>query len=671
MRKPLITALTGTVVPLGALRTEQSCGIGEYSDLEAFADFCKAGGLRAIQLLPVNDTGTESSPYSVCSAFALHPIYLSIARIPEYAAVPRAEVAVTQLRENFEHLPRFSYREVLAQKLAILRLLYDENAKTIAEDAELRAWIKANPWITAYAVYKELKRANAESSWKELPSECRAAPTLDIHDRWYNPELRANHLFFAWVQFRADEQFKKAAEYVASLSIILKGDIPILLNEDSCDVWAHPEFFNLKMRAGAPPDMYNAAGQNWGFPVYDWDALKKTDYSWWKDRLLLASRYYKAYRIDHILGFFRIWQMNAADVTAYLGRPDPILPISKRELLKTGLDDERIRWISKPHVPTEAVQNAAGGDYSAAHGYLNMLLDRIGTEELWLFKRNVAGEKDILNAAIPQPVKDVLMNYWHDRVLFEYAPEKFSPLWTHTDSSAWKTLSEEEKAALETLFEKKNTAMEKKWEEHARIILKELVGCTNMIACAEDLGVSLHGVSKVLKELSILSLRVIRWNRFWARKGEPFVPFAQYPQLGVTTLSVHDSSTAREWWEKEGGAALMLQTYKRTAGKTAGTAYTPNVANWLIQLAATSASVYCIHPIQDFLALCAEYYNPDPKEERINMPGTVSDFNWTYRLPTTVETLRKNAKFVKAIFALSETHRKAFKKQREKPADKE
>ncbi|GMO50111.1 MAG: hypothetical protein Pg6C_13430 [Treponemataceae bacterium] len=674
-----IKRLTGTVTPLGALKTAQSRGIGEYPDLELFADFCAASGLKIIQLLPVNDTGTESSPYSAISAFALHPLYISIERLPEFKESPSVAGKLKELKDKLEKLPRFSYKDVRKEKFAALRAIYADRAEAIANDPALSKWTEANSsWIGAYAVYMELKRKHNDASWKEWPDADKKLSPDQILALWKDAKRKKDYLFFAWVQMRADEQFKKAADYCAKLGIILKGDIPILMNEDSCDVWAHPEFFDQSMRAGAPPDMYNEAGQNWGFPVYNWDKMKETGYRWWKDRLVSASRYYKAYRLDHILGFFRIYKMNERDFSAYLGYPDPCVPITYKELGAIGFSPERIRWLSEPHVPSQPCIDANGGDYLGTHGALAQAMDRIGMEELWLFKPEIKGERDIAALNIPEGIKNVLINYWHNRALLKINAEKdgeFMPVWTYDNTVAWRSLSEDEKTALEALFDKKNKKMEKLWEDHAREILTAITGATKMIVCAEDLGVSLKAAPKVLAELSILSLRVIRWARDWGKEAkpiaegkpalrDPFVPLKKYPELSVTATSVHDSSPARVWWENERGAdgvpdregfAALYKPPKDVAADI-GT-YSPAVAKWFLEQAAASASRYCIHPIQDFLAV-SEDYRASGKEavERINVPGTVSDFNWTYRLPVPVETLLADKAFIKEVEAIAKKH---------------
>ncbi|MBQ0166522.1 MAG: 4-alpha-glucanotransferase [Treponema sp.] len=651
---------TGTAIPLGALRTKNSCGSGEFPDLIPFADFCKKAGLSVIQLLPVNDTGTESSPYSALSAFALQPLYISITSLPELCAPETADAhtlsasqkklvsAAKRLRDQWEGEKRYSYRKLRTEKLSLLREVYDT---LVAPDVPkaLEKWIKAHPWIKEYAVFMTLKNQNFEASWKEWPKYKKITPEK-LDELWNAPERKQNLLFYAWLQMRADEQFSEAASYVAEQGIKLKGDIPIMMNEDSHDVWAHPELFNMHLRAGAPVDGPNPVGQNWGFPTYNWKNLKKTGYAWWKDRLVSASRYYKMYRIDHILGFFRIWAIPDTECTAVLGHTEPFEGISREELHELGFTDERIRWLSKPHVLTQLIQDANGGDYLGTHGLLHTLMDRIGEEELWLFKDEIAGDKDIwAREELPFTVREKLIEKWRDRMLVQTGPDEYFPSWTYGNTTAWYSLSDTEKELVQDLFTQKQLKMEFLWEQQARELLGELTGATKMVPCAEDLGAAIDSLPVVLADLKINSLRVVRWSREWAEDGQPFIPFDEYPELSVTTASVHDSSTLRQWWTEEPDSEAFFDAFPPENDDIIYGKYSPETAAYLLETIAQAKSRYVIHPIQDYLGLVDTYDPEKLEDERVNLPGSVNEFNWTYRLPATVEELSKDKKLCAAI----------------------
>lgn len=645
---------TGTAVPVSALRTKNSLMCGEFLDLLPFADFCKKSGLSIIQILPVNDTGTESSPYSALSAFALHPLYISIFALPEFDK--ESEIAQKALILQKKHAldKRFSYASVRKEKISLLHTIFSNNKETILSSKELKTWISNNDWIKVYAVFSYYKMQNNEASWKQWQTFTN--PSLEqIDEVWNTPVLNEDLLFYAWVQMRLDEQFTKAALYCKSLDIALKGDIPIMMNEDSSDAWAYPQFFIQSLRAGSPPDGPNPVGQNWGFPIYDWDALAKDDYSWWKNRLLVSSRYYSMFRIDHVLGFFRIWAAGEYECTAATGFPLPNKAISKKELYGAGFSDDQLRWLSIPHVPTRSIEEVNNNDYLGTHGLLSKIMDRIGNEELWVFKSDIRGDRDIWESDLPHSVKERLSQHWRDRCLISLGKDSYSPSWTFQDSTAWKSLDYDMKQRLEHIFSDKKAQMEKLWEKQARTLLTALKDVGEMVPCAEDLGALPDSVPRVLQDLGIYGLRVIRWNRAWNEQGQPFIPFSRYPELSVAAASVHDSSTLRLWWLTEPDALDFYAAFTPPSSVIPGQ-YNPDTAFYLLGEAAKAESALCVHPIQDFLALCSEYYAEDPQSERVNIPGSVTEFNWTYRLPCTLEELITNADLQESIYSISDMH---------------
>ena len=664
-------ALCGTAVPVSALYSKKSCGVGEFSDLIPFADFCKKAGLHIIQLLPVNDTGTDSSPYNALSAFALHPLYICLDDIPD-AQTFKPEIE--KLRTAFEpHTPgeRFRYRDILHEKNVLLHAIFNKAETQIMADAqggELSEWIKANQWIIEYAVFKNIKRQNYYASWKDW-KECADMKTpsaTKIAAAWNNPVLKREYVFYAWVQMHLHKQLLKAVTYCAENGIVLNGDIPILMNEDSVEVWAHPEYFRSDLRAGSPPDGDNPTGQNWGFPIYNWVNLKATGYRWWKERLHHAAQYYHAYRLDHILGFFRIWAIPEGEATGLLGKPIPYSGITMEDLKKAGFSKERIRWMAEPHIKTDAVQNTVNGDYLYAHGLLRKVADRIGTEELWLFKAEIQSEADIRRCELPLEAEAALRKKWIDRMLVKAGKDLhgntvYTAAYLYRNTTAWRTLSEDEQKQFSLLVEEKEVQQNRLWAKQAEDILSELCTSVDMQPCAEDLGAKPAVLPKVLEKLHILSLRVFRWEREWEKNGAPFIPLQEYPKNAVAVTSVHDSSTMRQWWEQELSYADMLSFFEalhidgnvRTAlcpieGEKP--AYTSDLAAALLSALVKVPSIFAVFPIQDWLGLIIdELRTLNVQNERINVPGTVSDLNWTYRLPFPIETLSKNKELVKRL----------------------
>jgi len=683
MTKTKNNKLLGVVVPLGAIYTENNSVIGEFPDLIPFANFCKDAGIELIQLLPVNDTGTQSSPYSGLSAFALHPIYIRINAVEGFEKIYNENESFKKAYDDFTakytYTLRYDYDGIMNTKVDLLKRIYDESSvgQTGKATEELSKWIKANTWVKTYSVYKDLKWNYMQASWKSWHENDQHKTAEEIEKLWATKAFQKEHLFYAWCQMIAAQQFEAAVKEVHSLGIKLKGDMPILMNEDSCDAWAYPEFFNQDLRAGAPADGDNPNGQNWGFPTYNWKNLKADDYSWWKNRLKSASKYYDAYRLDHILGFFRIWAIPTSDCNALNGHTEPYACLKKEELYELSFDDDRIRWLSQPHIPTGIIEDITW-NHDAAHSILELLCNRIGQEELWLFKKDVKGSQQIWDTNFGKlctedaayRIKEKLVNYWSNRTLIEIAKNKFIPLWTYSKSTSWQSLNNDEKNRLGNLFAELNEKNVKAWKKQSEEILTALTESVKMVPCGEDLGVNIECVPKVMEKENILGLRVVRWCREWSENGQPYVPFADYTPLSVTTTSVHDSSTIRQWWEDEKDSAKAFvkanpeifgikpeqcddQQMNLETERIACQPFSTEIAKAIMTTAATSASMWNISPLQDYLYMNKDYWLEKASDERINIPGTVTAFNWTYRLPASVETLAKDKNLINEIKIIS------------------
>jgi len=622
--------LIGAVVPVGALRSSGGIGVGEFLDLAAFADLCKKMKVGLIQILPVNDTGFESSPYSSLTAFGLHPLYLRIEELEEFKTADSSiKKRIKEARDKFDKASRFSHYQVLKEKLEICKDIYNAAKTEIVKSAasgKLASWVKENPWVKEYAVYRRLKEANGQKSWKDWEDH-RQITQAEIEKLWKDKSLQEEHLFWAWLQEALDTQFSTAAKAIAEAGIVLEGDLPILMNEDSCDVWAHPEIFFQDFSAGAPPDMYSPDGQNWGFPIYNWESQEKDNYSWWRKRLELAGKYYQAYRIDHVLGFFRIWASSRNDYSSTLGRFVPYLPVTLDDLKNLGYDKGRIRWVSQPHITTgelwDELKNNWGGVFNdaevkaAADKIFSRALERINNEELWLFKSVIRGEKDIDNMELHPAVGKYLMNKWKDRMFLEYESGKFFPVWYFRNSKAYNSLSDNEKRRLEDMLEAHSAKSEKTWEAQGKKLLSVLVESSPMLPCAEDLGAVPNCVPKVLTQLKILGLRVVRWFREWGRDGQPYIPFEEYPELSVCTPAVHDSSTVREWWERE---ANQEQFSGFIGVPSLPRVYNPGTAKIILSKIAAAQSRFRVFQIQDLLHLSNKWYAEDPAFETGKCP---------------------------------------------------
>jgi 4-alpha-glucanotransferase len=360
-----------------------------------------------------------------------------------------------------------------------------------------------------------------------------------------------------------------------------------------------------------------------------------------------------------VLGFFRIWASARENHSAILGRYVPYSPVTSGDLKKLGYDKGKIRWVSQPHIPTgelyDALRNNWGAKYTdgevqAAANKIFKLMDRVNNEELWVFKKKIKGEKDIENSGFHPASIGYLVGKWNNRLFYEYEKGKFFPVWKFRESKAYNSLSQDEKKALEDLIEKRNIKSEKHWAALGKKLLSVLTESSSMLPCAEDLGAVPSCVPKVLTKLKILGLRVVRWHRDWGKPDQPYIPFEDYPQLSVCTPAVHDSSTVREWWERE---ANQGQFSGFIGVPSLPRVYNPGTAKAILSKVASARSRFRVFQIQDLLHLSNKYYAEDPASERVNVPGTSNDFNWTYRMPAMIEEIVRDKELIRSVAELS------------------
>ena len=629
---------TGVSVPVAALRTAKSCGVGEFSDLPDLGRLCRQAGLEVIQVLPVNDTGGNASPYSALSAFALHPLYIRLQDVPGTGRFDREirDFMRSAAAREAASGGRFSYRETLGFKLSILERAFADRYDEIRADSGFARWMTANPWVVPYAVFTALRKENREMPWASWPAL--SDPSDAEIDAWGKAHMR-QCLLPAWVQFLLEGQLASASRALAGMGVFLKGDLPILMSEESADVWASREYFDLSARAGAPPDMFSPDGQNWGFPVYDWERMAGDGYRWWKARLRQAAKLFHAFRIDHVLGFFRIWSIPRGETTGLLGRFAPSSGLSRRDLADLGFDDGRIRWLSVPHIGGDELAAGLGAEAGRAAG---IYLDRMGNEELYTLKPTFDRESAIHSLREQPEVKSSLLAWHANRALVDVGMGTFFPAWYLERTKGFQTLVPAEKTRLSELLGRRRRESEETWEKRGRQLLAMLRETTDMLVCAEDLGDVPDCVPRVLADLEILGLRIVRWSRDWKASGPgspaPFIPPARYPSLSVCTPSVHDTSTIRGWWEEDQGERELFFRTLDLAGPCP-----PRLTRDLLELILArclgAGSLLCMFQMQDLLDLDVELWSPDPRADRINVPGTIADTNWTWRMPAPIDEL--------------------------------
>ncbi|MBQ1618714.1 MAG: 4-alpha-glucanotransferase [Bacteroidales bacterium] len=504
----------GTSIPLFSLRSEQGFGVGEFTDIPAFADWIERTGQKIIQLLPVNDTSRkgewgDSYPYKPISAFALHPIYI---HLQDVGVKEDAAFRKLQAELNGEYF--VNYPKVFKAKMKYLRAAFaDHGAKDMAGAAYKRFAADNAVWLEDYATV--LGKRHRE-----------------------DPD------FYRWVQFHADKQFSKAVEYAHSKGVYLKGDLPIGMGADSVEATIHPEQYNLDSSTGAPPDFFTADGQNWGFPTYNWDAMAKDGFAWWKARLRKMSKYFDAFRIDHVLGFFRIWEIPLPEKGGLLGHFNPAIPYSREEIVSAGLPIVGL-FIEDPH----------------REGMFHPLIS---------------------------PDTSALQDWQKERYYNMYN---------------------------DFFFRRHNEF----WKRNAMRKLPELLSCTGMLACAEDLGMVPDCVPEVLDHEKILSLEMPR-----VEKDSPWT------YLSVCATSSHDTGSIRLW---------------------DGPDKDPSECRRILQDNLDSVSMLAIFPLQDWMSIDGRLRHGNPADEQVNHPED-PDNKWRWRMHLTLRQLLDEAAFTTKVATL-------------------
>lgn len=291
----------GINIPLSSIHTEKSCGVGEFYDLLPLIDWCAKLGMDIIQLLPLNDSGRDPSPYNALSSCALHPIYLSLHALPYSDGMQPKFEPLRALNSS----KQLHYEEIYQEKLRFLRSYIKRAKDDLTQEAAYQEFITKQHWLAPYALFRVLKNKYDHIHWKHWPEEIRH-PSSNQLKKLYS-EYANEMEVYSIIQYLCFQQLRKVKSYAESKGVFLKGDVPILVSPDSADVWMNPTFFDFNYVAGSPPNQFNPEGQYWGFPIYNWPAMQQDHYEWWKKRLLTAAELYHLYRIDHIIGFFRLW----------------------------------------------------------------------------------------------------------------------------------------------------------------------------------------------------------------------------------------------------------------------------------------------------------------------------------------------------------------------------
>jgi len=656
----------GVAIPVFSLRRNEGYGVGEFTDIISLVDWAKQTGLKLIQLLPVNDTvathtWTDSYPYAAISVYALHPIYANIEKMGRL----KSETANQIVKERGKKLnsnKKLDYEGVMQLKSRYFKMLFDENRQAFLQDAEFNRFFEKNKyWLKSYAAFsylRDLFNTPNFAKWGRYKSF-----TEDIVEEITSPESQhyddiAIHYY---IQYHLHKQLYEAAEYARKNGVVLKGDIPIGIYRNSVDAWVNPGLYNMDKQAGAPPDDFSIKGQNWGFPTYNWEEMAKNNYQWWRNRLQKMSEYFDAFRIDHILGFFRIWEIPIESVEGVMGYFNPSLAFDHEELQQRGIRMDEDRFC-QPYIRGHFLQERFGDlteearqnyleEYSQGHYRLRQHVDnqRKIAEEFSADPSDTVHEK-----MKKERLKEGLMGLAAEVVFVEnpYGDKKsYFPRSTLHYTRSFQELGNEQKHYINELyldyFYHRN---EEFWKQQAYIKLPALKKATNMLICGEDLGMVPNVVPKVMDNLGILSLEIQRMPK---NPKKDFNHPNDYPWLSVASTSTHDMPTIRGWWEEDPARAQIF--FNHILGNEDNSPFfcEPWIVKQILDQHFYSPSMWAIIPLQDLMGADEEIRRKDAREERINVPSNPNHY-WRYRMHISLEELQEKHGFNRMIHELAE-----------------
>ncbi|HEX6915861.1 MAG TPA: 4-alpha-glucanotransferase [Chitinophagaceae bacterium] len=634
----------GVAIPVFSLRTERSFGVGEFTDIKSLVDWAKLAGLKMVQILPVNDTSAthtwrDSYPYAAISAFALHPIFLDIEKLTDEKNRKLLE-SYDEKRERLNASPTVDYCKVIEEKWNYIRQIYPLQKAGTFKQAGFKDFFRHNEhWLVPYAAFCYLRDEFGTSDFNQWPEHRQYDPAaIAALDEAAHDKLNI-HFF---VQYHLHLQLKEATSYAHANGIIVKGDIPIGVYRFGADAWQQPELYHMDVQAGAPPDDFAVKGQNWGFPTYNWERMKKDGFRWWKLRFEQMSYYFDAFRIDHILGFFRIWSIPINAVEGIMGRFVPATPVHISEFSQRGISFDYLRYC-RPFI-NDAVLNDIFGSRSAE--VKETFLDYDGFDQ-YVLKDEFETQRKIqkyFEGREDRSLMEGLFDLVSNVILFtaDDSGSNFHFRFGIEDTLSYKHLDPHTRHQLKQLY--LNYFFERQdhyWEIEAMQKLPELKRATNMLVCGEDLGLVPHCVPDVMKQLGILSLEIQRMPK--AVNREFFNP-AEAPYLSVVTPSTHDMSTIRGWWEEDRPITQKFYNNELRQSGDAPVYCEPWINKAIVLQHLHAPAMWSIFQLQDLLGMNDSLRRQNPAEERINLPSDPQHY-WNYRMHITIGELIASTEF--------------------------
>lgn len=637
----------GVAVPLFSLRTEKSFGNGDFGDLKLLADWAEKTGMKVIQLLPLNDTTgdrslTDSNPYNIISAFALHPRYLDFSQLPPLKDKHEMTVFNRQRRE-LNALGHADYMAAERARQDYTDKLYRQEAETVTATSGYKKFVEENGrWLVPYAAFCALRDKfgtprfdewGAYARYDERKVEELSAPGSPLKDSICKTYF---------IQYLLHCQLAAASAYARSKGIILKGDIPVGVGRYSAETWRHTELFDMDMQMGTPPSAYEPAGQNWGFPPY------KRNYAyeeWFRERLKHTEKYFDAVRIDHIVSALRVWVIPSGAIHGTLGHFSPALPLSREEIGQYGLVFRK-ELFTRPFVNDKVLERTFGihARYVRDNFLTRKAYDMYELKSEYDTQVKLRAHFHGRNDENSLWIRDGLYKICSD-VLFiedEKQPDMYHPRLGAIYEPVYDILPAEEKDAFMRIynnyFHERHNAF---WENLARKRLAEDLGETRMMVCGEDLGMLPEGMAAAMDSERILTLEVQAMPK---NRDYEFAHLEANPYRSVATITTHDMPTLRLWWEEDAGRvqryyATMLQKEGKAPGSLPA-----HIAEEIVARHLYCPSMLCVLSIQDWLAMDGELRSRDVRGERINAPYDPYN-HWKYRMDVSMEQLCAADKF--------------------------
>ena len=644
---------SGTVIPVFSLRSNTDFGIGDFLSLKKMIDWAALTNQQIIQTLPINDTTAtktwkDSYPYSAISNYALHPIYLGLADFPLTNKAKQKKYQTEASKLNA--LDKIDYEKVLNLKAEYTWQLFDEMGAAVLLSQEYRSFYDKNQfWLFSYGCFCYLRdryQTTQFEHWGEYAVYNEEKLRLLIDS---DSAVKRSFDYHCFLQFLLDKQLTSAQRYAHCRGVALKGDIPIGINRNSVDAWTSPQLFNLDTQAGAPPDDFSVSGQNWGFPTYNWTAMQNEDYAWWEKRFRKMSDFFDAYRIDHILGFFRIWEIPLDAVQGLLGYFSPALPYWAEELNMNGIpfDEERM---TEPFIHEHYLSDVFGEFTSEV---LDKYLEVSGWQQFRL-KKEVNTQRKVQQLFADKKdekslkIRDGLYTLCNE-VLFvrdRLDGIRFHPRITAQYTYSYKYLDDSVKNAFNRLY---NDFFYHRhnyfWREQAMKKLPRLISSTPMMVCGEDLGMVPASVPSVMNELQILSLEIQRMPK---DSHVVFTDLTTIPYLSVCTTSTHDMSPLRLWWQENRELTQLYYNQVLCREGEAPEDCTPEICKEIIQKHLDSAAMWVVLPWQDWASISEKLACKNLSDERINIPADPNHY-WRYRMHISLDELLQEDTFNQEI----------------------